>query len=380
MVGRYRWLGLGDDMIDSNNSQSNAYGSMTGGDFQEWQYGVEARIPLGFRKEMAGVRNTQMALARSRGVLQEQELELTNQLQDGIRELIKAYVVSRTHFNGRVAAIKDLEAAKAKREAEVEGATLTLVLDAQRRLAEVEARYFRSLVDYNLAITTVHFRKGSLLEYNGVYLTEGPWPGKAYFDAERRAQARDASFYLDYGFTRPKVISRGPYGQHAGREEVLFESETEFPVELAPEILPTPDPVPLESVPSGPAQLGSPDRSDRRTTPRSTQDGPKLSGKAADIKADWAKSLSPGGGSYDLAKHLDVLAGGSLSGRAEPATDPSPVKPAGYVESKPSPAAGSASTGQWRSSERVGKANENRESSPPAKADSSSPGWKGAKR
>ena len=59
----------------------------------------------------------------------------------------------------------------------------------------------------------VHFRKGSLLEYNGVYLAEGPWPAKAYFDAKRRARQRDAGLYMDYGFTRPAVFSQGPFPQ-----------------------------------------------------------------------------------------------------------------------------------------------------------------------
>ena len=59
----------------------------------------------------------------------------------------------------------------------------------------------------------MHFRKGSLLEYNGVYLAEGPWPGKAKFDALRRARQRDASTFLDYGFNRPGVISQGPHAQ-----------------------------------------------------------------------------------------------------------------------------------------------------------------------
>jgi hypothetical protein len=68
-------------------------------------------------------------------------------------------------------------------------------------------------VDYNRSIAQLHFRKGSLLEYNGVFLAEGPWPGKAYFDAHRRARQRDASLYLDYGHSRPGVFSRGPISQ-----------------------------------------------------------------------------------------------------------------------------------------------------------------------
>jgi hypothetical protein len=55
-----------------------------------------------------------------------------------------------------------------------------------------------------------------LLEYNGVYLAEGPWPAKAYFDAHRRARARDAALHMDYGFTKPEEISRGPMNQEMG--------------------------------------------------------------------------------------------------------------------------------------------------------------------
>ena len=48
-----------------------------------------------------------------------------------------------------------------------------------------------------------------------MYLAEGPWPAKAYFDAHRRARARDAAYFLDYGFTRPDVVSLGPADQHS---------------------------------------------------------------------------------------------------------------------------------------------------------------------
>jgi hypothetical protein len=47
-----------------------------------------------------------------------------------------------------------------------------------------------------------------------VFLAEGPWPGKAYFDAHRRARQRDASLYLDYGHSRPEVFGRGPITQN----------------------------------------------------------------------------------------------------------------------------------------------------------------------
>ena len=95
--------------------------------------------------------------------------------------------------------------------------TLNILLNAQRSLAQAESDYFRSVTNYAKSISQVHFRKGSLLEYNGVYLTEGPWPAKAYFDARRRARSRSAALYLDYGFTYPKVLSQGPNPQSSGK-------------------------------------------------------------------------------------------------------------------------------------------------------------------
>src|SRR5690606_37948915 len=142
------------------------------------------------------------------------ELEVSHQLGDAVRDLESNFTVTQTFFNGRVAAQR--EVAAVEQAYTVGTVTLDLVLDAQRRRAEAESAYYRSLVDYNLSILEVHYRKGSLLDFNGVHLQEGPWPGKAYFDALRRARQRDASMYLDYGYTRPNVMSRGPYDQHGG--------------------------------------------------------------------------------------------------------------------------------------------------------------------
>ncbi|MEN0110544.1 MAG: hypothetical protein AAF805_07445, partial [Planctomycetota bacterium] len=142
---------------------------------------------------------------------QDLELEVSHQLGDAIRDLDLNYATTETNFNRRAAAQREVDAVRASYEAD--RATLNLLLEAQRRRSEAETAYYRSLVDYNLAVIDVHFRKGSLLDYDGVYLAEGPWPGKAYFDAMRRARKRDAALYLDYGFTRPNVMSRGPHAQ-----------------------------------------------------------------------------------------------------------------------------------------------------------------------
>lgn len=248
-VARYRWPGLGDDLLDGRRS---AYGSMVGGDFEEWHLGLDLRAPFGFRREMAGVRNAEINLIRERKVLQEQELELTHQLAEAFRDLVQNYQLAQTFYNQRVAAQAEVKAVGAAYE--LGTVTLDLLLDAQRRLADAEDRYYQSLARYNIAIAGIHFRKGSLLEYNGVYLAEGPWPAKAYFDAARRARQRDAGHYLNYGFTMPKVVSRGPYNQQAGAAAPALPG-TAPEQGAAPSVRqlpPVPEPMPQAPVPPMP--------------------------------------------------------------------------------------------------------------------------------
>lgn len=220
-VGRYRWLGLGDDLISGargssafNEPGSTAFGVLTSGEFQEWQLGLQLSVPIGFRSQLSGIRHQELLLARERALLQDLELEISHQVSDAIRELDLQYGLVQTNFNQRVAAEAEVTANEAAYRANI--ATLDLLLDSQARRAQAESAYYRSLVDYNRSIMNVHYRKGSLLEYDGVYLAEGPWPAKAYFDALRQARKRDAGLYVDYGYTRPSVVSRGPYEQMQG--------------------------------------------------------------------------------------------------------------------------------------------------------------------
>ena len=280
-IGRYRWLGLGDDLIESRGGSgnpavlgSNAYQSMTGLNFQEWHLGLELSVPIGFRKEMAGVRNSQLSLARERARLQEQELELSHQLAAVIRQVEAFHVLAQTNFNRRVAAKKQVEVMQISYEAGK--VSLDRVLEARRRLAQAENDYYRALVDYNKAIAEVHLRKGSLLEYSNVYLSEGPWPAKAYFDARRRARARDAGLYLDYGYTRPKVISRGAYQQQAAGGTVLIDDRPEIAPQGKdmPEQIPTPMPEPINELVEPP--VPQPDDTDEPLTYQPADGEPPL--------------------------------------------------------------------------------------------------------
>jgi hypothetical protein len=94
--------------------------------------------------------------------------------------------------------------------------TLDLLLEAQRRLAEAESRYFRALAEYAVAVKNVHFAKGTLLDYDGVYLSEGGWPIAAYQDAAVREQRRGQPHPLNYASSKAPRVSYGPYDQRPG--------------------------------------------------------------------------------------------------------------------------------------------------------------------
>ena len=217
-IAQYRFNGIGEDLISTREGSGqvvggNAFDQMVDGQFQEWEMGLRFSMPIGFRRELAGVRNRQLKIAQDRALLQDGELELSHQLTDAVRDLDTQYTLMQTNFNRLIASQKQVEAIDAAYQAGAADVTFDVLLNAQRRRSDAEAGYYRALVDYNKAIAQVHIRKGSMMEYNGVYLAEGPWPAKAYFDAEKRARRRDASTYMNYGYTNPQVISRGPVEQ-----------------------------------------------------------------------------------------------------------------------------------------------------------------------
>lgn len=258
--GTYRWVGGGDRLFADGAAPgaapfqpgTGAFDVLTDGNFQEWELGLRFSLPIGFRQQLSTVRHHQLLLARERAILQDLELEVSHQLGDSVRDLDLNYGLTETNFNRRSAAQLEVEAVEASYD--LGRVTLDLLLDAQRRRSDAESAYYRSLVDYNLAITDIHYRKGSLLDYNGVYLAEGPWPGKAHFDAMRRARKRDASVYLNYGFTRPGVISRGP---HAQRMEIhAAAGQGGYPTLAEP--VPTPAMGPVEVELIEPAPMGAP--------------------------------------------------------------------------------------------------------------------------
>jgi outer membrane protein TolC len=222
----YRWLGIGDSLGSKSGSPTrfpvgsqSAIDSLVGGDFQEGALRLEfTPAAFGARRQLALVRNSQLALARETEVLKEKEIALMYRLSDEVNLLKSHFQQLEIKLNQWDASIRDANSWNDKFL--VGDVNLDQVLDqllrAQERRARAQQDYYRAVCEYNKSIVQVHLLKGSLLEYNNICLQEGPWPDKAYWDANEHARRRDAARYLDYGASRPSVSSQGPYQQHLG--------------------------------------------------------------------------------------------------------------------------------------------------------------------
>lgn len=352
----YRWIGVGDELIrDGNDGRdfssdvaakyygSSAFGELASGNYQEADIFFTFALPVGFRRELAGVRNVQLKLAREKAQLEDMELNTIHLLSTAVRNVESFYVQAQTHFNRWSAAEKEVESATAKWKGGAD--TVDKVLDAQQRRAQAQLDFYTNLVEYNKAIAEVHFRKGSLLEYNNIELTEGNWPQKAYWDALGLARQRDASYYLNYGWTRPDVVSAGPVEQGIGSP--MMGQPT--PAEMIPAPQPTPaEPAgaegqsPLESLPA-PQAAPAPGTAPEAPSVLAPELGPMTGGPSGPIlNAPLVSSAPPqvGGAAGNPLRGRPFEWGTLGSNQLRPGAAPiplgaapetaSPVQPAGY--------------------------------------------------
>lgn len=248
-IGLYRMRGFGKDFIDTagdpvSGIYSSAWANLASAKFQEWQLGFEFSMPLGFRKGHAAVRNAELQVARERAILNEQERQVVLDLSNAIAEVSRAHTVLETNYNRRAAAKEQLKSIRAIDEQSPQ--MLYIELDAQRRVADAEAQYYRALVEYEIAIKNVHFEKGSILEYNGIYLAELPSPEKAYQDAFEKVKMRARSARWVENAASTRVVSEGLVPQKYAPSNPQMEG-----VKATPNLTP---PVPVDEAPSAPPE------------------------------------------------------------------------------------------------------------------------------
>ncbi len=212
--------GFGDQLLSQNTTGFNsAYGTLARGDLTGWNLGLQFSMPLGFRQARAQLHNTELQLVKARAMLSAQELDISHELAEAIQKIEAAYIVAQTQLDRKIASARRMEAYQAIDDAganairRAPGAPsntlneLDLRLRAQNSNAAAEIAYFNALIAYNKAITEYQWRRGTLLEHDGIHLAEGEWTEAAQQEALRRAWARSYAWPNERLSTEPEEFS-----------------------------------------------------------------------------------------------------------------------------------------------------------------------------
>ncbi len=253
LVALYRWRGFGDDLFGSQNIENgSAFRDLFTGDLQEWSLGFQYANPIGNRLGYTAIRHAELALARERAIYREQELQVSHELAEAVASLDRAYVITKSNYNRRIAAYQQVRLSEIK----VTGGRqpLEFYLDAIRRATSADSAYYRALADYQLALMQIHFVRGTLLAKHSVELAEGPWSDGAHVAAGHEAR-RYGPYRGHQCVEVPCPICVGP---RTDREETS-QGDTEAD---APEAL---DPTSEEQWPLEPTPPGNEPNVDQRS-------------------------------------------------------------------------------------------------------------------
>ncbi|MGV3486930.1 MAG: TolC family protein [Planctomycetaceae bacterium] len=240
-LGTYRVRGLGDHLIGDrdNGTFDNLAAEITGGDYQEWRAGMELNFPVGLRAASAAVANARLNLSRERAVLDETELRISHDLAESARQITLTHGLLETNYNGFLSDLRQVDVLRRRYRDGTDN--INFLLQAQRQVVSSESNFYRSLADYNLAIRDFHRQKGTLLAYNDVSMTEGPWAAGAYRDAYEvgrflSERPHPSEVYM------PRPLTSGPFDPSAPQDTtpggaVMTEELIEAPIGLEPTMI-----------------------------------------------------------------------------------------------------------------------------------------------
>jgi len=211
VVGQYGFRGFGDNLFGSRDRDNgSAVSELFEGNLDDWSLGVELGGAIGNRAGHLAIRNAELALARERAVLKEQQRQILHDLNAAYTEVDRALETMKTNFNARVAAFDELEP-KRKRVEEGQDQVFFL-LDAQSRTATAESAVHRAVADYNQALLNYTYASGDLLSQYNVRLTEGPWDSYSNDRANEKAQ-RQKNQPANISLNDLPAVSTGAYQQ-----------------------------------------------------------------------------------------------------------------------------------------------------------------------
>ena len=202
-ISSYQINGFGNNLFNIEGSPTKGPGGVdiesffaTQGAANQTGYtvGFQFNMPLGFRQALSQVRNYELRVAKAKESLANQELEICHELSTTFQNMAWRYQTAQSNYNRWQVAEAQVPGRENRYRTGVPGIDTSVLLQqwlqTRTDAATAEVTFYTSVVEYQKALTDLHFRKGTLLELNSVHLAESTWTPEAYQDALRRAWAR----------------------------------------------------------------------------------------------------------------------------------------------------------------------------------------------
>lgn len=169
--------GAAENASATGNQPGNAFGSIADNRFNSWTLGFRFDMPIGFRDGNALVRQSQLDMTRSYIQLRDAELKAIEYLSFQYRRVIQSHAeiaparAEREALQQYVYRVKELEKIIGRAPQD-----FLSNLTVQQQLAAAIGAEARAVADYNTALASFEFAKGTIQQYNNVSIGEGPLP------------------------------------------------------------------------------------------------------------------------------------------------------------------------------------------------------------
>jgi outer membrane protein TolC len=208
-VANYDLNGLGSH-LDGGVDHGNAWSDLASNKFHDWNVGLTANIPLGFRDAHAAVRSSHLALAQSYISLRAAETQAQSFLTLQYRQLFEFYAQIQAQRAQRIAAAIQLETRL--KEYLAGRIILDILLTAQTSWATALQGEYLAITQYNQALARFEFAKGTILQHDNIVISEGALPQCAQVRAvEHERQRADAIVVRERA--KPVILSQCCYAK-----------------------------------------------------------------------------------------------------------------------------------------------------------------------
>ncbi|HSW46963.1 MAG TPA: TolC family protein [Phycisphaerae bacterium] len=146
-----------------------AFHQMSKNDFNEYVLGIEFEWPIGNRGPEAAVRRARLQQAQAIANQRAQIEQIIGEVRQAINDLRTRWAQIGPALRAAIASRDQLRATKARQE-RLAPAELQVELDAHEALAGARDGLLTVLAGYNIALSNIERRKGTLLEYNNIVI------------------------------------------------------------------------------------------------------------------------------------------------------------------------------------------------------------------